>query len=344
MKIVDLRSDTVTLPTSRMLEAIASAKLGDDQYGEDETVNRLQKMAAKRMGKEDALLVISGTQANLISIMSHTQPGDAIIMEADAHIFFYESAGMAAVAGVMAKALKGTLGALNPSEVLQAIRVDHKPHEPPTTLICLENTHNRAGGTCISEEQTDEICEIAHNQGLSVHIDGARIFNAAIALNTDVQRLVQNADSVSFCLSKGLSCPLGTLLAGNHEFIKRARKNRQMVGGAMRQAGIIAAPGIVALETMISRLREDHENARRLAEGLVKLGVPVPLERVQTNIVLFDVQPLGMDSNEFTSGLEKRGVKASNYGKTLVRMVTHHGIEQSDIDHALIAVSQFLKK
>ena len=326
-----------------MLEAILTAKLGDDQYGEDEAVNRLQEMAAQKMGKEAALLVVSGTQGNLVSVMSHTRPGDAVIVEAESHMVYYEAAGMSAIAGVMPKPLKGHNGALIPEDVVNAIQVEHRPHQPPTTLICLENTHNRAGGTCVTEGQTKAICEIAEDHDISVHIDGARIFNAAVALNVDVRRLTKGADSVTFCLSKGLSGPVGSLITGTKEFIAKARKNRQMVGGAMRQAAVIAAPGIVALETMIDRLKEDHDNAKRLAQGLVNLGIYVPLESVQTNIVIFDTGQLGLDSSQLISRLEELGVKASNYGRTTVRMVTHRGIESADIDYTLDAVARLLR-
>ena len=344
MRIVDLRSDTVTLPTDEMLKAIMKARLGDDQYGEDPTVNELQEKAAAKLGKEDALLVVSGTQANLVSVMSQTNRGDKVILEEESHIYYYEVGGISSVAGVIPHTVKGRLGVPEPSDVKRIAAIEHRYHQPKPTLLCLENTHNRAGGTCITAEQTGELASIAKSCDIKVHIDGARIFNAAVALGTDVRDLARNADSVTFCLSKGLSCPIGSIVAGNREFIEKARKFRQMVGGAMRQAGVVAAPGLVALETMIDRLREDHDNARRLAEGLLKLGIKIDMERVQTNIVLIDMNQLGTNSDEFISQIEKDGVKASNYGPTTVRMVTHRGIEREDIEYALDVLDRTLQR
>ena len=344
MRIVDLRSDTFTLPNGEMLKAIATAKLGDDQYFEDETVNKLQECAAKKLGKEDALLVISGTQANLIALMALTHRGDAVILEADSHIFYYEAAGISAIAGVMPKTLKGEFGAINPDDVINAIRVEHKPHEPPSTLLCLENTHNRSGGTCLSQDYMHHIGDITNECKLALHVDGARIFNAAVSLTTDVKNLSKDADSVAFSLSKGLSCPLGSIVTGTKEFCKKARTIRQMLGGAMRQAGIIAAPGLVALETMISRLEDDHKNARLLAKGLIDAGIKISLDKIHTNIVVFNVAPLKMDSATFISRLEEYGVKSSSYGPTIVRMVTHRGIEEEDVEYALEAISHVVKK
>lgn len=343
MEFIDLRSDTVTLPTREMLEAILMAKLGDDQYGEDETVNKLQEKAADKLGKEQALLVSSGTQANLVSVMSHTSRGDAAILEAESHIMYYEAAGISGVAGVMPITVKGNMGALNPADVEDRLIQQHRIHQPKVKLICLENTHNRAGGTCITPQQTHEIAELAQKYNVKLYVDGARIFNAAIALNVDVKSLTKEVDSVSFCLSKGLSAPVGSLILGDREFIDRARVNRQRLGGAMRQAGIIAAPGLIALETMIDRLKEDHENAKTLAKGLVDLGLSVDLRRVQTNIVMIDVSTLGMTSEQFTSKLTELKVKASIYGKTTVRMVTHRGIDASHIKYVIEAVSNIVR-
>jgi len=340
MRTVDLRSDTVTLPTHEMMKAIMNARLGDDQYREDPTVSELQEKAAAKLGKEDALLVISGTQANLVSIMSQTSRGDKVILEAESHTYYYEAGGMSAIAGVIPHTIRGRLGVLDPADVERTAQIEHRYHQPKPTLLCLENTHNRAGGTCVTPKQTDELASVGKSYGMKVHVDGARIFNSAVALETDVRNLTREVDSVTFCLSKGLSCPLGSIVAGSREFIERVRRNRQMLGGAMRQAGIIAAPGLVALEKMIDRLRDDHENAKKLAAGLQKMGIKIDMERVQTNMVIIEVKQLGTSSAEFIAEMEKNGVKASNYGPTTVRMVTHNGIEKEDIGYALNVVNE----
>lgn len=338
MRVVDLRSDTVTLPTEEMLEAIRHARLGDDVYMEDPTVNRLEDMAARKMGKEEALLVTSGTQGNLVSVLSHTKRGDEAILEADSHIYHFEVGGLAAIGGLMAKAIKGRMGVLDPLDVENAIRPENI-HCPETTLVCIENTHNLAGGTVISPRQIREIWEVAKKHNLAVHVDGARIFNAAIALNVDVRELTKHVDSVMFCLSKGLSCPIGSLVVGNQELIEKARRWRKMLGGGMRQAGIIAAPGIIALEKMIDRLRDDHRNATILAEKLAKTeGISIDLRTVQTNIVRFDVNDLGVKSVEFLRKLGEYSVKALSTGQTSIRMVTHRGIEREDIEYAINSI------
>lgn len=338
MRVIDLRSDTVTLPTEEMLEAIRHAELGDDVFHEDPTVNRLEEMAAQKMGKESALLVTSGTQANLVSVLSHTKRGDEVILEVDSHIYHYEVGGLAAIGGLMARPIKGKMGVLDPKDVEKAIRPENI-HCPETTLVCMENTHNRAGGTVVSPNQIEAVWNVAKNHNLAVHMDGARIFNAAVALNVDVKRLTKHVDSVMFCLSKGLSCPVGSLVVGSREFVEKARRWRKMLGGGMRQAGIIAAPGIVALEKMIDRLRGDHQNARILAEKLAKTdGISIDLRTVQTNIVIFNVRGLGVTSVEFVRRLSEHGVKALPMDETLVRMVTHRGIEMEDIEYAINSI------
>jgi len=242
-----------------MKEAMKNADVGDDVYQEDPTVNQLEGLAAEKLRKEAALFVPSGTMGNLIAVLTHCQRGDEVILEIDSHIYFYEVGGMSAVAGVIPRLIIGDKGILDPQDVKRALRDDNF-HFPKTTLICLENTHNRAGGTIISPKLTEEICQLAHQRNISVHLDGARIFNAAIALNIEPTLLTKNVDSVMFCLSKGLSAPVGSILAGSKEFIQRARKNRKMLGGGMRQAGILAAAGIIAIENMVERLGEDHKN------------------------------------------------------------------------------------
>lgn len=263
MKAIDLRSDTITLPDEEMIEKIQINKLGDDVYREDPLVNELEAKAAKIMGKEEGLLVTSGTQGNLLGILSQTSRGDEIILEREAHIYYYEVAGLAAIAGVMPKTLAGTDGMLDPAEILNSIRTQDI-HQPITRLLAVEQTHNRAGGTVIPLENMQEIGKVTQEHNMAFHIDGARIFNAATYLNIDVSKLAAPATTVQFCLSKGLSAPIGSILVGSHETIEKARKYRKMLGGGMRQAGIIAGPGIVALEKMTKRLHEDHSNAKEL--------------------------------------------------------------------------------
>jgi threonine aldolase len=316
---IDLRSDTVTQPTPEMLQAIISAQVGDDCSREDPTVNRLEAMAASRLGKEAGLLVPSGTMGNLVSVLAHTHRGDEVIMESECHIYYYEVGSISAVAGVIPRLVKGNHGVLDPDDLKKAIRGEDI-HYPTPTLIAVENTHNRGGGTVTSVEQSRAICDVAKDRGLSTHLDGARIFNAAVALGVDARELAQPFDSVMFCLSKGLSAPVGSVVVGSREFIERARKYRKMLGGGMRQAGIIAAAGIVALETMVDRLEEDHINARYLGEGLAEIsGIQVELETVQTNMVYFDVGELGFDSVSFLKELEMRKVRASLRPPTGVR-------------------------
>ncbi|MCD6469189.1 low-specificity L-threonine aldolase [Candidatus Bathyarchaeota archaeon] len=343
-EVIDLRSDTVTLPTEEMLEAIRNAELGDDCYKEDPTVNRLEEMAAKKMGKEAALLVPSGTMANLVSVMSNTKRGDCVILEAESHIYWYEVGGMSAIAGVLPWPIKGNMGALDPKDVEAAIKPKNI-HFPETTLVCIENTHNRAGGTIITPQQIEALSKVTREYGLKLYMDGARIFNAAVALKVDVREFTRHVDNLMFCLSKGLSCPIGSVIVGDSEFIEKARKIRKMLGGGMRQAGIIAAPGIIALEKMIDRLEEDHRNARLLAEGIAKIdGLYVDLRRVQTNMVLIDVSGLGIDADTFINKLREKGVLALSHSRTTVRMVTHRGIEREHIEKALTIIEDVTKE
>ncbi|HDI42712.1 MAG TPA: low-specificity L-threonine aldolase [Candidatus Bathyarchaeota archaeon] len=343
MRVVDLRSDTVTLPTEEMLEAIRRARLGDDVYGEDPTVNELQELAASRMGKDAALLVTSGTQGNLVSLMSHARRGEEVILEAECHIYYYEVGGISALAGLIPRPIRGHLGVLDPRDVEAAIR-PKDIHQPRTSLVCMENTHNRAGGTVWTPEQMRAVYEVAKEHGLSVHLDGARIFNAAVYLGVDVKQFTKYTDSVMFCLSKGLSAPIGSLVVGDEDFIERARRVRKMLGGGMRQAGIIAAAGIIALEKMVDRLKEDHENAQILAKALAKLDGIRITHPVQTNIIIFDVSDLNTTAERFIASLAERGVKASQFGRTLVRMVTHRGIEREDIEYAISVVEEVVSK
>lgn len=339
MRIVDLRSDTFTLPTPEMMKAIQEAELGDDVFQEDPTVNKLEKLAAEKIGKEKALFVTSGTQGNVVSLLTHTERGDEVIMEAQSHTYLYEVGAMAALGGLMAHPLPGDKGVLNPEDVEKAIRGDNI-HYPRTRLLCVENTHNNAGGTVVTVEQIKALSDVVKPKDIRMHLDGARVFNAATALNTDVKKITKEFDSVMFCLSKGLSAPVGSMVCGSSEYIDRARKVRKMLGGGMRQAGVLAACGVVALEKMIDRLKEDHKNARKLAEGLSHLkGISIELERVQTNIIIFDVSQLG-GSEKFIKELDKRGVKCLSRDENVVRMVTHRMITEDDIEYALERIKE----
>jgi len=327
-----------------MRQAMMNAEVGDDVYLEDPTVNRLEKLAAKKVGKDAALFVASGTMGNLIAVLTHCQRGDEVILELDSHMYYYEVGGMSAVAGVIPRLIIGDKGVPNPQNIKKVLR-DENIHYPKTTLICLENTHNRAGGTIISLQVMEEICQLAHQKNISVHLDGARIFNAAIALNVDPIILTKNADSVMFCLSKGLSAPVGSILAGSKEFIQKARKNRKMLGGGMRQAGVLAAAGIIALEKMIERLKEDHKNAQILGKGLDKVEkIKVDLETVQTNMVYLDLHESDMDTYQFLPKLAKYNILGSPRPPSKVRLVTHYGISEEDIYTTIEAIKEIVSE
>lgn len=344
MRVVDLRSDTVTLPTEEMLEAIRTAELGDDVYGEDPTVNRLEELAAKKMGKEAALLTTSGTQANLASVMSQTERGDEVILEAHAHMYSHEVGAFSVIGGLVPRLVTGHMGVMTPQDI-EAVLRQPNIHFPPTRLICIENTHNYAGGTVWSPSQIKAVCEFAKTRRLNVHMDGARIFNAAVAQNIDVRELTRYVDTLMFCLSKGLSAPVGSLVVGSRSLVDRARRYRKMFGGGMRQAGIIAAPGIIAIEKMIDRLKDDHENAKLLARGLSKIdGISLDLDHIQTNIVRYDVSGLGIAAIEWVARLRDLGVKAGAQEAGSVRMVTHRGIEKEDIEYTLEIAEKVAKQ
>ncbi len=330
MRTVDLRSDTVTKPTPEMRKAMAEAEVGDDVYGEDPTVNELESYAAKLFGKEAGLFVVSGTMGNQVSIMAHTSRGDEVILEAESHIYHYEVGAMAVLSGVMPHPVPGVNGVMDPEDVERAIRPDNI-HFPRTSLIAIENTHNRAGGRVIPLDNMKEIYSIAKEHGLKVHLDGARIFNASIASGIPVYEYAKYADSVMFCLSKGLGAPVGSVVVGDEEFISRARRARKMLGGGMRQAGIIAAAGLVALKTMIDRLKEDHENAKYLAVGLRDLGYRVDPDSVETNMVMVDVE----NAPEFVEKLRRNGVLSNAISTTRIRLVTHKDVSRDDIEYAL---------
>lgn len=344
MKTIDMRSDTVTIPTDEMLQAMYEARLGDDVYGEDPTVNHLEELAAQVTGKEAALFTVSGTMSNLIAVLTHTQRGNEIITGSESHLFWYEVGGASVLGGVVFQSVQNEWdGCINLDRVEQAIRPKNV-HYPETSLLCLENTHNRCGGGILTPEYTHAVAKLAHKYELKVHLDGARIFNAAVALDVPVSELTGTVDSICFCLSKGLSAPVGSVLCGTKDFIEKARKWRKMVGGGMRQAGVIAAAGIVAIQKMVNRLAEDHANAQRLANGLVNIpGIVVNTETVQTNIVNFDT-PSKITANEFVQQMGARGVKFISRGGQRVRAVTHRMISEADVDEVIERISLLIKK
>jgi threonine aldolase len=342
MEIIDLRSDTVTQPTPAMRRAMAEAAVGDDVFGDDPTVNELERRAAELMGKEAAVFVASGTMGNIAAILTHTQRGDEVIVGSEAHILLAEVGGTGALAGAVLRPLANDArGRLDPAAVEATIRPANV-HFPRTALVCLENTHNRCGGAALTAEDTASVAEVARRHGVAVHLDGARIFNAAVALGVPARNLAAAADTVTFCLSKGLSAPVGSLLCGSAEFIDRARRNRKMLGGGMRQVGILAAAGLVALDTMIDRLAEDHANAALLARGLAGLpGVEIDPDAVQTNLVFFRLTEEPAAS--FAQRLREAGILAGASGPRSVRMVTHHSIERRHIEEALSRMSRLTK-
>ncbi len=339
--MIDLRSDTITQPTEEMRRAMAEAELGDDVYGEDPTVNRLQELAAEMLGKEEALLVTSGTQGNQVSILAHCPPGSEVIIEEEAHIFYYEAGAAAALAGVQFRTLSGERGAPDAAGVRDAIR-DEDIHFPPTSLICLENTHNRAGGAVIPLEKMERIYEVARERAIPVHLDGARLFNAAVAAGLPARKFASCADTVQICLSKGLAAPVGSLIAGPRRWIARVRRWRKRLGGGMRQAGIIAAPGIVALQKMVDRLVEDHANARYLAEGLAAMpGIELNPGLVDTNIVVAVLKK--MKAAELSAALQERGILAGSFGSRQIRFVTHKDVSRAQVEKALPVINAVLK-
>ncbi|MDC0759073.1 low-specificity L-threonine aldolase [Brevibacillus sp. AG] len=337
---IDLRSDTVTKPTEEMLRAMAEAEVGDDVYREDPTVNRLEAIAAEILGKEAALFVTSGTQGNQVAVLTHCVNGDEVIAEADSHIFYYEGGAMSALAGVQTRTLVGERGALRAEDVERAIR-GNNIHFPRTKLICLENTHNRAGGAVISVAQMKSVYDTAQKHGIPVHLDGARLFNAAVAQGVAVSELSAFADTVQICLSKGLSAPVGSILAGDRAFIEEARWWRKKVGGGLRQAGYLAAPGIIALTQMAERLAEDHERAQQLAKGLRQLSLQV--EQVETNIVLVNTDSIGQTAVAFLERLEEKGVLAVDFDEYVIRFTTHRHISDQHIETVVEAVEQLLE-
>ncbi len=340
--MIDLRSDTVTLPTAEMREAIARAELGDDVYGEDPTVNRPQQMAASITGKEAALLVPSGTMANLAAMLTHCPRGTKAIVGQQSHTNLYEAGGASALGGIVLTAIENTEdGELELDDLERELATSADAHFAQPSLVVIENTHNRMSGAAVAVSHMNEVGELAHRRGLPLHLDGARIFNAALALETTPAHLAAAADSVSFCLSKGLSCPVGSLLCGSEEFIAEAHRTRKLLGGGMRQAGIIAAAGIVALTTMVDRLAEDHQNARALAQGLALVaGINVQPSANRTNMVVFEIDSDDDTARQFLSAMSERDVLLSPRGGTSFRAVTHYGITAADIGRAVAIAAQ----
>lgn len=343
MNYIDLRSDTVTKPTEEMREAMMRAEVGDDVYLEDPTMNHLQELAAEMLGKEAALFVPSGTMGNQVCLRLHTQPGQEVIMEERCHMFNAEMATMAVVSGTLARPVRGEDGMLTWPLIEAAIRPQSLYYYAQTGLVTLENSHNFAGGTVMPLERIEEICDGAHSYGLPVHLDGARIFNAATALQCEAKDIVRFVDSAMFCLSKGLGAPIGSLIVGTREFINRALSVRRMFGGAMRQVGVLAAAGIIALEKMTKRLGEDHANAQLLVQGLAEIkGVKIDPEKVQTNILVFDISGTGMGINDLSAKLKAHGVLAGGISATEMRFVTHKDVSRSDCETALSIVKTVL--
>ena len=342
--VVDLRSDTVTRPTPEMRRAMAEAEVGDDVYGEDPTVNRLEKRAAEIFGKEAALFVPTGCMGNLIAIKVWTHHGNEVICEERSHVNLYELASMSAIAGCMPRVARGEDGILTWKEIEAVIRPKIY-YDSQTALVCLENTSNMAGGTVYPTALVEEICDHAHKMGLKVHLDGARIFNAATALGDHVAVMTRKVDSVMFCLSKGLGAPVGSMIAGTKAFMEKARIYRKMFGGGMRQAGVIAAAGLIALEKSPARLHIDHENAKRLAEGIAEIpGLSIDPKKVRSNIVIFDCSKTGKTAVELCDALHPHGVWAQDTALHSVRVVTHCDVDKAGIDRALAVLKEVVAR
>src|SRR5437660_4220715 len=342
--IIDLRSDTVTKPSPEMRRAMAAAEVGDDVFIEDPTVNRLQEGAADMFGREAALFVPSGTMGNLTCILAHTRPGQEVICEESGHVYNYEMASMSAIAGVLPRVVAGEDGILSWDTVSKAIRPKIY-YRPQTALISLENTHNMAGGTVYLTKVADEICDKSHEAGIAVHLDGARVFNAATYLGENVADMTKKFDSIQFCLSKGLGAPVGSMVVGSRAFIERCRSIRKMLGGGMRQVGVLAAAGLVALEKGPKRLQIDHDNAKFLATQLAGIpGITLDPAKVQTNIVIFDLKKSGSSSADFLQALAKRNVLAVPVDNERVRMVAHLDVDRTGIETAANSVREVLKR
>jgi len=341
--VIDLRSDTVTKPTPEMRRAMADAEVGDDVFIEDPTLNRLQERAAEIFGREAGLFVPSGTMGNLTCIIAHTRPGQEVICEEVGHIYNLEMASMSAVGGVIPRVVRAPDGILTWDLIQPAIRPKIY-YRPQTALVSLENTHNMAGGTVYPTEVVEEICDKSHDAGLKVHLDGARIFNAATYLKQNVKEMTKKFDSIQFCLSKGLGAPVGSMILGSREFIERCRSIRKMLGGGMRQAGVLAAAGMIALENGPKRLQEDHDNAQFLARQLAEIpGIDIDPAKVQTNIVIYSVKNAGFSTPDFLAAIAKRNVLAVPVDAHRVRMVTHLDVNRRDIEHAIAVIREVVQ-
>jgi threonine aldolase len=339
-KVIDLRSDTVTKPSPAMRRAMAEAEVGDDVYLEDPTINRLQARAAEMFGREAGLFVPSGSMGNLTCIMAQTERGQEVICEAAGHIYNYEMGSMSALGGVLPRVIPTTDGIMTWEQIAPAIR-EKAYYRPQTALVALENTHNMAGGTVYPTRLTQAICSRAHDAGLKVHLDGARVFNAAVCLGEKVAEVTKGFDSVQFCFSKGLGAPVGSMIVGSKDLIEHCRVIRKMLGGGMRQAGVLAAAALVALEEGPKRLHLDHENAKLLAQGLANIPrIRIQAEKVQTNIVLYDVSETGMTSTEFLKRVGERNVLGGPVDARRVRMVTHLDVDRADIEQALRIIGE----
>jgi threonine aldolase len=338
--VVDLRSDTLTKPTPEMRRAMAEAEVGDDVYSEDPTLNRLEERAAEIFGREAAMFVPSGSMANTIAVMTLGRRGGEVICEERAHIYSYEMASIAAVGGCVPRGVKTSDGLLTWNLVKDAIR-PHGRYTAQTCMVSIENTHNVSGGMVMPTKDAEDICDGAHEAGLTVHLDGARIFNAAVALGKPVAEITRKFDSVTFCVSKGLGAPVGSLLMGSADYIAQARINRKILGGGMRQAGVLAAAGLIALEKSPAKLHIDHENARVLAEGVARIpGIKVDPKKVQTNIVIFDVSGTGMSAQQIDDQLAAQNVKVHAMSPTTIRMVTHCDVDRAGCERAVAAMEQ----
>ena len=343
--MIDLRSDTVTLPTLAMREAMLHAEVGDDVYGDDPTINKLEALAVEMSGKEAALFVPSGTMGNQLAIMTHTQMGQEMIAGQNAHVVVYECGAYARLSGISCSMVDVAKGYISKKDIASHVRDPHNDHFPPTSLLCLENP--MTDGRVVSLEHMQEAYEAAKSHGLSVHLDGARLFNAATAMKVDAKDIVKYTDSVMFCLSKGLCAPVGSMLCGTKQFIAKARRNRKILGGGMRQAGVLAACGLVALTTMVDRLEEDHANARYLGEQLQAIdGIEVELDAIETNMVFARILVGGFDSNAYTAYMRRQGIKvygALSEETKLYRFVTHHGVSRQDLDQAVRHLKDYIQ-
>ena len=342
--MIDLRSDTFTLPSKAMYDSILSAKLGDDVWGEDPTVIELEALAAKKLGKEAGLLVSSGTQGNLVSEMTHLNRGDGVVLEAESHINLYEVGGLSQIAGAFPFLVKGQNGVMDPTDVEAIFTRGYNVHYVEPKLLCIENTHNRGGGKVIPQDNIDTLAKIAHENGASVHIDGARVFNATVASGIPASRIVKNADSIQICLSKGLGCPIGSVIVGSKEFIHVARKNRKVVGGGMRQAGIIAAPGIYALNNMIDRMQEDHKHAKMIEKALLEIE-DLRVKDVDTNLVIADLTGTKWTPERISDAFKERNILVSPMPgiQPMIRLVTYFGITREDIDKVVEVIPEIFK-